>query len=150
MRPVTLDYACPAGDRSRPVRWQASVPLITLMAGFVFFANVTFDGGTRADRGRRARTSAARADLANLSSALDAFRQDTGRYPTESEGLAALVQPPPSLEGWSGPYLKHVKPDPWGNNYAYRPAPDPGPDDAPYVVASPGPDGTFGNRDDIE
>ena len=41
-------------------------------------------------RSEHARITAARADIANLEVALDAFEVDTGRYPTTEEGLAAL------------------------------------------------------------
>lgn len=36
--------------------------------------------------------------------ALEGFKQDIGRYPTESEGLRALVVNP-GIIGWHGPYL---------------------------------------------
>jgi hypothetical protein len=39
--------------------------------------------------------------------ALDQFRLDTGRYPTTSEGLNALVSNP-GIPGWDGPYLKSI------------------------------------------
>ena len=44
-----------------------------------------------------------------------------GRYPTEDEGLIALVNPPDSedAEKWKGPYVKRLNKDPWGNAYVY-------------------------------
>ncbi|WP_394766700.1 type II secretion system protein GspG [uncultured Paludibaculum sp.] len=36
--------------------------------------------------------------------ALEAFRLDTGRYPTTEEGLISLLYDP-SVERWRGPYL---------------------------------------------
>jgi len=39
--------------------------------------------------------------IKNLEAALETFRMDVGRYPTSDEGLAALVMPPPTLEGSS-------------------------------------------------
>jgi general secretion pathway protein G len=72
----------------------------------------------------RAKTDTARAEIHNLGLALDLFRLDIGRYPTQPEGLNALVQPQPGLPGWRGPYLKSrtVPADPWGRPYVYRAA----------------------------
>ena len=69
-----------------------------------------------------ARPSAVRDDIAQLGIALDAFRQDCGRYPTTAEGINALISQPTNLPGWRGPYIKDspgVPPDPWGHPYAY-------------------------------
>ncbi len=64
----------------------------------------------------------ARVQLRALSQALDAFRLDVGRYPTQSEGLEALVNPPESDTRWRGPYLrKSIPMDPWGTPYQYSP-----------------------------
>jgi general secretion pathway protein G len=68
------------------------------------------------------KVKAAKIQIESLSSALDLFFLDTGRYPNGSEGLAALVQRPGSIPAWNGPYLKGglVPADPWGNPYIYR------------------------------
>jgi general secretion pathway protein G len=53
--------------------------------------------------------------------ALFEFKNKFGRYPTEEEGLQALVTQPPGLEGWSGPYLdKRYLLDPWKNPFKYK------------------------------
>jgi general secretion pathway protein G len=64
----------------------------------------------------------ARIQIESLSSALDLYYADVGRYPSTSEGLTALVQQTGSVRGWNGPYLRGgtVPRDPWGNPYAYR------------------------------
>ncbi len=78
-----------------------------------------------AGRGEEARRGAAKADImANLSSALDMYEVDNGRYPTTEQGLAALLSEPstsPTPTHWRGPYLKKKKLpiDPWGKNYIY-------------------------------
>jgi general secretion pathway protein G len=68
-----------------------------------------------------ARTKAARLQIESFSNALDLYYLDVGRYPTTQEGLAALVNRPPGLDAWNGPYLKdgNVPMDPWRNAYAY-------------------------------
>ena len=78
-----------------------------------------------AGRGEEARRGAAKADItANISSALDLYELDNGRYPTTEQGLAALIKEPttsPQPTKYKGPYLKKKKApiDPWGNNYVY-------------------------------
>ena len=70
----------------------------------------------------RAKTETAHIQIQNIESALDLFRLDVGRYPTQAEGLEALVARPPGLAAWNGPYLKQksVPKDPWGRPYIYR------------------------------
>src|SRR5215471_5397637 len=50
------------------------------------------------------RTKAAKVQIQSLGSALELFKLDTGRYPTTSEGLQALMQAPQGASGWNGPY----------------------------------------------
>jgi general secretion pathway protein G len=70
----------------------------------------------------KAKTDTAKVQLHNLTSLLDLYRLDIGRYPTQEEGLKALVTQPPGLESWGGPYVKKEASllDPWGNPYIYR------------------------------
>jgi len=73
-----------------------------------------------AGRSEQARITAAKADIARIEMALDAFEIDNGRYPGGDEGLQALVVEPANAETWHGPYLKQSDPkDPWGNRYLY-------------------------------
>src|SRR5262245_56461183 len=51
-----------------------------------------------------AKSEAAKIQIRNLSTTLDLFRLDAGRYPTTEEGLLALIRRPPSAERWNGPY----------------------------------------------
>jgi general secretion pathway protein G len=88
------------------------------------------------------RVKTARIQIQSFSSALDLFYLDAGRYPSSSEGLAALVKPAPGLAAWNGPYLRGgiVPNDPWGKPYAYR---SPGERSA-YEIVSYGSDGQEG------
>ena len=76
------------------------------------------------DRKSKAKQKKARTQIAMLMTAMGVFRRDVGRYPTQQEGLTALVTNPgsgPELDKWDGPYLKKAVPnDPWGNPYHYR------------------------------
>lgn len=69
-----------------------------------------------------ARVSTAKAQMEELTNALDAYRLDTGTYPSTDQGLAALNQlpsiDPPAT--WKGPYLRKAVPlDPWNHPYVY-------------------------------
>jgi general secretion pathway protein G len=68
------------------------------------------------------RTKSAKVQIESLSTSLELYKLDTGRYPDAREGLNALVQRPANLPSWNGPYLKKDKVplDPWGQPYIYR------------------------------
>lgn len=70
----------------------------------------------------RAKTDTAQIEMKSISTALDLFMIDNGRYPTQDEGLADLVANTDNLPNWHGPYLKAnaVPTDPWGHPYQYR------------------------------
>jgi general secretion pathway protein G len=90
-------------------------------------------------QGERARPKVARTQIENLGIALDMFRLDVGRYPTEGEGLEALRSSPSGLAKWDGPYLRKVVPkDPWDRSYAYSSSRN------NYEVTSYGADGVPG------
>ena len=68
-----------------------------------------------------AEVKTAKAQIDAFSKALDAFRIDVGRYPTNEEGLEALNTKPATASRWNGPYLKKAVPlDPWGKPYNYK------------------------------
>ncbi|MAT91736.1 MAG: type II secretion system protein GspG [Halioglobus sp.] len=67
-----------------------------------------------------AKTDTALVQIKQLEQALEMYKLDVGRYPTNSEGLEALVQKPGDADGWNGPYLKSGVPrDPWKRDYHY-------------------------------
>jgi len=86
---------------------------------------------------------------------LIAYRLDVGSYPSSTEGLNALMQPPTGKEDkWKGPYIEETRLDPWGNSmlldpwgnsYQYR---YPGLIDVRrYDIFSHGPDGVQSDDD---
>jgi len=86
------------------------------------------------------------AQMGMLSTALDGFRLDVGRYPSTDEGLKILWAKESSIKGWNGPYLpKKVLADPWGNPYHYA---VPGKDKNDYDLYTFGADGKAGGDDD--
>ena len=101
-----------------------------------------------AGRSEQARVTAAKSQIANFETALDAFEVDNGYYPTTEDGFTPLLEQPDDAENWHGPYLKkaNVK-DPWGNEYLYT---YPGEyDEAGYDLLCLGPAGRAGGDDDI-
>lgn len=93
------------------------IAIIALLAGLV--------GPAVMDRLGGAKSKTAAIQIADLDKAMELFKLDVGRYPTNAEGLQALVARPGSANGWNGPYLKGSLPaDPWGNPYRYA---NPGP-----------------------
>ena len=70
-----------------------------------------------------ARTEVTKTQINNLVSAVELFYLDVGKYPTNDEGLKALVSPPNNTPKWKGPYLRKAKTalnDAWGNPYLYK------------------------------
>lgn len=100
-------------------------------------------------RSEQARITAAKTDISGLEVAVDSFEVDVGRCPTTEEGLNALVEVPPSVTNWNGPYIKRgVSKDPWGNPYVYK---SPGDHNVNgYDLYSYGPDGKEGGGDDSD
>jgi len=72
-------------------------------------------------RSDEARQAAAKHDIATIMQSLKLYRLDNGRYPTNDQGLQALVSKPssaPMPSNWK-PYLDKLPKDPWGNTYQY-------------------------------
>ena len=86
--------------------------------------------------------SSTRARIASIKTACDVFEVDTGQYPTEAQGLQALLVDP-GVTNWQGPYLRGGIPtDAWGNDFRYRLV------KGEPAIDSPGPDHLFGTADD--
>ena len=70
----------------------------------------------------RGRVQSAGIQIHSLGAALDLYRLDIGRYPSEQEGLQSLVEAPVGAKSWNGPYVKkrEMLDDPWGRPYKYR------------------------------
>jgi general secretion pathway protein G len=90
----------------------------------------------------RAKEDVVKVQVEALSTSLDLFKLDVGRYPTGQEGLNALVQKPAGLDQWNGPYVTKASSliDPWGRPYVYRQVDPTG----NYLLYSLGPDGNRG------
>ncbi len=71
----------------------------------------------------RAKVKTAKAEMANISLALDMYKLDNFRYPSTSQGIEALASKPsgsPEPKNYkSGGYMKKMPVDPWGTPYLY-------------------------------
>ena len=101
---------------------QSGFTLIELLVVMVIIGLlVALVGPNVIDRADKAKPQAARAQIENLASALEMFKLDVGRYPTEEEGLQALRESLSGVNRWDGPYIKKKVPkDPWDQAYVYR------------------------------
>ena len=98
----------------------------------------------------KAKVKAVRASFTTLENALERFKLDMGRYPTEEEGLAVLITAPEDDDGsWGPKYLKKERylSDAWGNEYAFT---VPGTDGEPFAIVSYGADGEEGGENKFD
>jgi general secretion pathway protein G len=88
--------------------------ILGLLAGLVGPQVMKFLGSSK--------TKTTKLQIEQLAATLDMYRLEVGRYPTQSEGLQALVEQPGNVQTWNGPYLRtgQVPKDPWGFEYNYR------------------------------
>lgn len=69
-------------------------------------------------RAESARSKAAASQISRISMGVESYYLDTGQTPTS---LDELVNEPPGVTGWNGPYIKNsLLKDPWGRPYIYR------------------------------
>lgn len=95
-----------------------------------------------------------KADLKGIESALQHFKLDMKRWPSEEEGLAALsnkeaIADEAEAANWRGPYLEILaQKDRWGQDLIYR-FPGSIRGEAYYDLVSAGPDRQENTSDDI-
>jgi general secretion pathway protein G len=105
-------------------------------------------------RGEKAKTDIQRIQLDLIADALENFRLDLDRWPTQDEGLAVLwsadaLEDDEDRGRWGPAYLDApIQKDRWGNDLIYR-FPGEIRGESYYDLVSPGPDGEEGTEDDI-
>ncbi|WP_233890211.1 type II secretion system major pseudopilin GspG [Paraburkholderia flagellata] len=110
--------AAPQGRRQRGV----TLIQITLLVALLVLLTVLIVSKIMT-RPEEAKHTIAKQDIATIMQALNNFRRDNGRYPTQAQGLHALIEksstdPVPRV--WKeGGYLARLPDDPWGNAYLY-------------------------------
>ncbi len=98
------------------------------------------------DKVSRSKVKVTEGAIANVTSMVEEFHLDVGRYPTEEEGLEALIERPAGAEGWDGPYTgrKSLPKDGWNRDFVYEIDDEYG----WYVIRSLGADGEPGGQGD--
>lgn len=96
------------------------------------------------------RTQTAKVQIQNVTASLELYRLDVGRYPSQQDGLAALIAAPKAAPGWNGPYLRRAEAlrDPWGQPYLYKMPGEHGEVDV-YSLGSDGVPGGTGEAQDV-
>jgi len=65
-----------------------------------------------------AKAKAASSQISRIEMSVETFYLDTGNTPSS---LDDLVNEPPGVSGWNGPYIKNsLLKDPWGRPYMYK------------------------------
>lgn len=72
----------------------------------------------------KGRVQTTKAQIASLSTSVESFYAEVGRYPTEQEGLILLITKPvdpDTASKWRGPYLEKdsLPKDGWGRDFLY-------------------------------
>ena len=124
--------------RSRIFMW--ALVLSSVIVGRLLFTNVGDVPLLPSEE--RAKELRCHKELQALRTGLEWFRAHCKRYPTEAEGLRALVRDPGVL-GWHGYYVDQLPPDPWGHPYLYSCS------NRTVTVKGAGADGIAGSSDDI-
>lgn len=90
------------------------------------------------------KAKAAQIQISNIAAALDLYYLANGAYPSEQQGLKALVERPDGVQSWDGPYLNRADGivDPWDRPYLYK---QPG-THGKFDVSSLGADGKEGGE----
>ena len=83
--------------------------VVTLMAVLIGIGTVVV-----MDRLEEGKISTARTQAYEIAKAVDLYKLQTGNYPTLSEGLQVLANPPRGK-----PLMLEVPKDPWGREYNY-------------------------------
>ena len=94
----------------------------------------------------QARVTTTKANLKLLHNAVNQFKMDTSRFPTEEEGLMALIEQPSDVTRYEpGGYLDttEIPKDGWDRDFIYESYPESG---KPFVIKSLGADGEEGGE----
>jgi len=124
---------------------QSGFTLIEMMVVVVVIALLgAMIGPTLFKKVQQAEETRVSQDIRTVVGALKFYRLDNYRYPTQSQGLEALVTAPAGAESkWNGPYLETLPKDPWGAPYQYQ---NPGTHGKEIEVYSLGADGQTGGE----
>jgi general secretion pathway protein G len=132
----------------KAMKTQKGFSLIEIMVVLIIIGVITAGVGARfLGKADQARVDQAKVDFSTIEKALKLYRLDNYRYPTNEQGLEALIEKPtvdPLPRQWQdGGYLDSLPVDPWGNPYVYI---SPG-EQGDYDLYSLGADGQSGGEE---
>lgn len=110
-------------SRSRRRKATSGFSLIEMLVAVAIIGLIVGLVGPAAMRQlQSSRVNTTEAQVGQIRTAIDIFAIDTGRVPSESEGLAALVENAGAVPGWNGPYMRdgQLPTDAWGRAFLYR------------------------------
>ncbi|MGB0472948.1 MAG: type II secretion system major pseudopilin GspG [Porticoccaceae bacterium] len=135
--------------KARNKRKQAGFTLIEMMVVVAVIGLLIAMVGPRVfNQVEKAERTRVAQDIRVIENALKFYRLDNFRYPTQSQGLEALVSPPAGSENWNGPYLDAVPNDPWKTPYLYSSPGSRGKDIDVYTYGADGVSGGEGSNKD--
>ena len=121
------------------------IVIVVAIIGIIIAAGIGTFGGVF----NNANDQAARMKINGMTTLLESYRTAAGTYPSESQGLKALVTEPtsaPKPKRWRQ-QMTSLPLDPWGSEYVYK---YPGTKDPKtYEILSIGEDKQLGTSDDI-
>jgi general secretion pathway protein G len=124
--------------------------MVELMAVLIILGLLATLVGTRVLKQiEKAKFATTKANLKILHNAVMHFSMDTGRFPTEEEGLQILVESMGDIDFYDPDgYLEQtaIPKDGWKNEFIYDPFPESG---KQFEIRSVGPDGDEGTEDDL-
>lgn len=129
------------------------VLLVLVILGMLATVAIVALSGTR----ETARIDATKLKMSQIESGLDLYNLALGQYPSDDQGLKALITKPSfddekMGEKWRGPYLKNDPRDEWNHEFKYQKVEGSTEETGgkPFKLWSLGPDGQDGTEDDIK
>jgi len=108
--------------KRRRLTRQAGVTLIEMLVVVTIIALFAAVVGPRLFKAADgAKVTAARTQINSFNQALLLYKNSTGNFPSNDQGLKALRTKPGDVTNWDGPYLQADVPlDPWGREFLYK------------------------------
>jgi general secretion pathway protein G len=134
-------------EKRKKRRQRSGFTMVELMAMLIIIGLLATLVVTKvASKIDQARVTTTKANLKALHAKVNEFKMHTARFPTDEEGLMALIEQPSDVQNWEpGGYLEttEIPKDGWGNDFVYELFPESG---KPFVVISYGADGEEGGE----
>jgi general secretion pathway protein G len=127
------------------------VAIITAVIGVVGLITVWVLVNSSSGRLVHSHVAWTRAGIQSVMYAIEVYKQDCGSFPSEKDGLQALLKDP-GVAGWQGPYIRDARmpTDDWGIPFRYSLVSGSGSNaTVSPMITSAGFDHKFGTKDDM-